>query len=256
MSFGFKKISPHPLLAPYIERMWVFESSGKLPSDDIKLVVPNGNIKLSVSYSNGIIASVMGGNTFRSKEHNIILTGLVDTPVTLDVAEDEKAGTIGMEFNPQGAYRFFHGGIATVKNRICLLDDLLGKTAQQLERQIAGAPGVKQKIAILQQFLIDRLAIHTADPVFEFCTSAIQTSKGQITIRELERKTGYSRRWLDMKFKERLGTSPKNLSSIIRFRHFYQALLDGNDPFLRKIVFTITITTSLILSGHSAGLPV
>src|ERR1700754_2300409 len=107
MSFGFKKITPHPLLAPYVERMWIFESSGKLPSDDIKLIVPNGNIKLSVSYSNGIVASVLG-NAFRSKEHSIILTGLVDTPVTLDVTEDEKTGTIGLEFNPQGAYRFFH----------------------------------------------------------------------------------------------------------------------------------------------------
>ncbi|HEY4286501.1 MAG TPA: AraC family transcriptional regulator [Puia sp.] len=234
MPFGFKKISPHPSLAPYIEKMWLFESSGRLPSDDIKLVVPNGNIKLSVSYSNGIVASVTGGNTFRSKEHNIILTGLVDTPVTLDVAEDEKAGTIGLEFNPKGAYRFFHNGIGTVKNQICLLDDLLGKTAKQLERQIAGAPDVGQKIAMLQQFLVNRLAMQDADPVFEFCTSAIQSSKGQITVRELERKTGYSRRWLDMKFNEKLGTSPKNLSSIIRFKHFYQALVDGNDRFVLK----------------------
>ena len=69
MSFEFRKISPHPLLAPYIEKMWVFGSSGRLPSDDMKLVVPNGNIKLPVAYSNGIVAS-MEGNIFRSKEHS------------------------------------------------------------------------------------------------------------------------------------------------------------------------------------------
>ena len=233
MSFTFRKISPHPLLAPYIEKMWVFESSGKLPTDDMKLVVPNGNIKLTVAYRNGIIASVLG-NEFRAKEDSIMLTGLVDAPLTLDVAEDEKAGTIGVELNPQGAYRFFKAGIGIIKNQIYQVGDLLGKAGWQLENRIAAAAGVGQKIAILQQFLIDQLAIHEADPIFEFCIAAIQASKGQIAIGELERKTGYSRRWLDVKFNELLGTSPKNLSSIIRFKFYYQALIDSNDAFLQK----------------------
>jgi len=233
MPFTFRKISPHPLLAPYIEKMWVFESSGKLPSDDMKLVVPNGNIKLTVAYSNGIVASVLG-NVFQSKEDTIVVTGLVDAPLTLDVMEDGKAGTIGIEFNPQGAYRFFKAGTGIIKNQICLIGDLLGKTGRQLESRIASVGGVGQKIAILQQFLVDQLAIQEADPIFDYCTTAIHASKGQIAIGELERKTGYSRRWLDIKFNEKLGTSPKNLSSIIRFKYYYQALIDSNDTFLQK----------------------
>ncbi|HEY4108041.1 AraC family transcriptional regulator [Puia sp.] len=233
MSFTFKKIPPHPVLAPYIEKMWVFESSGRLPSDDMKLVVPNGNLKLTIAYSNGIIASV-AATVFRAKEHSIMLTGLVDAPLTLDVAHDEKAGTIGIEFNPMGAYRFFQAGISTIKNQICGLGDLLDKTGQQLENRIADAPGVQQKITILQQFLIRQLAMHPVDPIFEFCTAAIQSTQGRITIGELEDKTGYSRRWLDMKFNEKLGASPKNLSSIIRFKNFYQAMLDGNDTVVQK----------------------
>jgi AraC-like DNA-binding protein len=236
MPFGFRKISPHPLLAPHVEKMWVFESCGKLPWDDMKLVVPNGNIKLSVSYCNGIIASVLG-NVFRAKEQAIVVTGLVDAPVTLDVEADERTGTIGVEFNAQGAYRFFHGGIGAIKNQICPLGDLVGKTGLQLERQIAGVPELGQKIAILQQFLINRLALYNADPVFDFCADAILSSQGRITIRELERKTGYSRRWLDMKFNERLGTGPKNLSSVIRFKHFYQALMDASDTGMQKNSF-------------------
>ena len=50
-----------------------------MPVDDMKLVVPNGNIKLTVSYQNGIVAAV-NGKTFSSKEHDITLTGLVDVP--------------------------------------------------------------------------------------------------------------------------------------------------------------------------------
>jgi len=46
----FRHIEPHFLLKKYIQKMWIFESSGKIPVDDMKLVVPNGNLKLTLSY--------------------------------------------------------------------------------------------------------------------------------------------------------------------------------------------------------------
>ena len=52
----------------------------------------------------------------------------------------------------------------------------------------------------------------------------IKASKGKITIKELERKTGYSSRWLNMKFIDKLGVSPKSLTSIIRFKQYFDAL--------------------------------
>jgi hypothetical protein len=62
MPIQFHHIEPHFLLKNYIEKMWIFESSGKMPADDMKLVVPNGNIKLTVSYQNGIVAAMNGEN--------------------------------------------------------------------------------------------------------------------------------------------------------------------------------------------------
>jgi len=99
MQVKFQHIEPHPVLKPYIEKMWVFESSGRMPVDDLKLVVPNGNIKLTVAFRNGIVAA-MNGQSFASKEQSISLTGLVDVPLTLDVDKDIATGTIGVEFSP------------------------------------------------------------------------------------------------------------------------------------------------------------
>src|SRR5690242_1632132 len=101
MSIQFHHIEPHFLLKNYIEKMWLFKSSGKMPVEDMKLVVPNANLKLTVSYQNGIVAAV-NGKTFLSNEHDITLTGLIDVPVTLDVEEDVATETIGIEFNPLG----------------------------------------------------------------------------------------------------------------------------------------------------------
>jgi hypothetical protein len=116
MQMRFQNIEPHPLLKGYIEKMWVFESSGRMPVDDLKLVVPNGKIKLTVAFRNGVVAA-MNGQLFASKEQAISLTGLVDVPVILDVDEDVATGTLCAEFNPKGAYRFFVCGLMTLKTK-------------------------------------------------------------------------------------------------------------------------------------------
>jgi AraC-like DNA-binding protein len=46
-------------------------------------------------------------------------------------------------------------------------------------------------------------------------------------VANLEKETGYSSRWLHTKFSEHLGTGPKNLSEIVRFKQFYQAYSTG-----------------------------
>src|SRR5271170_1820753 len=102
-AFRFSPVTPHPLLSAYIAKMWVFESSGRLPALDRKLIVPNANLKLAFTYRNGVVARV-GDKTFIQNENRISLTGLVDSPVNLDPQEDAPTGTIVVEFNPIGAY--------------------------------------------------------------------------------------------------------------------------------------------------------
>jgi AraC-like DNA-binding protein len=223
-----QNIEPHPLLKNFIDKMWLFESSGKMPAEDLKLVVPNGHIKLSVAFRNGIVASV-NGKTFISKEQNISLTGVIDVPVILDVEEDISTGTIVIEFNPQGAYRFFQISLNDIKNQIHPLIDILGTVARQLEEQISNVSGIKDKVNLLQQFLLKQLSLQTEDSIFDYCVAKIASSKGKITIRELEKKTGYSSRWLNMKFRDKLGISPKNLSSIIRFNQYYNAVANNSE---------------------------
>ena len=234
MHLRFRNIEPHFRLKKYIEKMWVFESSGKMSADDMKLVVPNGNIKLTLSYQNGVVAAV-DGKPFASKEHDITLTGLVDVPVILDVEEDTTTETIGIEFSPVGAYRFFHFSLNTIQNQILSITDLLGTIGKRLVEQINNATSSNQKIDLLQQFLITRLSLNQEDQIFDYCIDKITTSKGRITIKELEKKTGYTSRWLNMKFNEKLGVSPKNLCSIIRFKQYYQAFISGDETsFLRN----------------------
>ncbi len=257
MQLQFRHIEPHFLLKNYIEKMWLFESSGKIPNDDMKLVVPNGNIKLTISYKNGIVAAI-NGKTFDSKEHDITLTGLVDVPVILDVDKDVATETIGIEFSPQGAYRFFHFTLNDIRNQIYSISDILGNIGKGLVEHMNNTTTVQQKIVLLQQFLLNQLTLHNEDLIFDFCIEKITASKGSITIRELEKKTGYSSRWLNMKFNDKLGVSPKNLSTIIRFKQYYEAFVNGNEKsFFKKDFYELYYDQSHFIKDFKrfTGLP-
>jgi AraC-like DNA-binding protein len=225
-AFRFRPVTPDPLLSPYIAKMWVFESSGRLPAADNKLIVPNANFKLAFTFRNGLVARV-GDNTFIQNENKLSLTGLVDSPVNLDPKEDAQTGTIVIEFNPLGAYRFFHFSYAQVKNQIVGLSDLLGKRADTLQSRLAEAATPDLKLRILQDFLVRQMEKAAPDPIYDFCINRISSSKGLITVAQLEKETGYGSRWLHKKFLEHLGTGPKNLSEIVRFKQFYQEYSTG-----------------------------
>jgi len=225
-NFRFIPVTPHPLLSPYIAKMCVFESSGRLPAMDRKLIVPNANLKLTLTYRNGIAASI-GDKTFIQGENKLSLTGLIDSPVILDPHEDAKTGTIIIEFNPLGAYRFFRLSYAEVKNQIIGLEDLMGNQAKAFQWQLAEANSVMLKIQLLQDFLIKLLEKTEPDPIYDYCINRISGSQGLLTVAQLEKETGYSSRWLHSKFSEHLGTGPKNLSEIVRFKQFYRAYSTG-----------------------------
>jgi len=219
-AFQFIPVTPHPLLSPYIAKMYVFESSGRLPAFDRKLIVPNANFKLTLTYRNGITADI-AGIPFTQSENELSLTGLIDSPVCLDPNEDRQTGTIIIEFNPLGVYRFFRVSYAGVKNKIVELTDLVGHTAGEIRSQLAEATTLNLKLKLLQKFLLRRLETASPDPIYDYCINRIVDSKGLIGVARLEKETGYSSRWLHNKFSEHLGTGPKNLSEIIRFKQVY-----------------------------------
>jgi len=225
-TFRFNPVVPDVRLAPYVSKMWVFESSGRLPALDRKLIVPNANFKLTLTCRNGLVARI-GDTTFVQEENELSLSGLIDTPVNLDPQEDVPTGTIIIEFNALGVYRLFRLRYSEVKNQIVLLSDLFGSSVKGLQEQLANSDTPEMKVQVLQGFLIGRLEKESADVIYDYCIRRIDDSRGAVTVAQLEKETGYSARWLHQKFLERLGTGPKNLAEIVRFKQFYQAYSSG-----------------------------
>jgi hypothetical protein len=233
----FHHIKPHPLLKNYIERLWVFETSGPMPHNDVKLVVPNGRIKLTVPLKNSFVAT-LNNHSYFSKGHDITLTGLTDLPLILNTNTKAASGAIGIELSPIGAHRFFPFALHEIKNKIFPLSEVLGGSIHRLEERISNVTTVSEKIEVLQKFLIQQLQTRESDLIFEYCVEQIERAKGKISIAWLEEKTGYSSRWLNMKFKNKLGISPKSFASIIRFKQYYQAVANKSEAaFMQNQLF-------------------
>jgi AraC-like DNA-binding protein len=221
MQMRLQHIEPLPQLRGIINKMWLFESSGRAPAEDMKMIVPNGMAKLTIPFRNGV--SGKNQDYFHlSKESQITLIGIQDIPAIVDVEYDAPHGNIGIEFSPLGTYRLFQLRQSELKNKLFLLEEVLGKSARVIQEIIADTEIVDKKIQLIQGYLVRLLAKSRPDLILDYCLGQIEHSKGLVTVTELERKTGYSSRWLHEKFTEKVGVSPKNLSSIIRFNQIYE----------------------------------
>ena len=227
---------PHPMLRGNIDKIWVYRSSGRIPQDDMKLIVPNGRIKLVLPSHN--VVNIRGLAAHVSQKDIISLVGITDMAGRVNDEQDDPSGTIGIEFSPQGAYRFFRINQDEIRNQMHPLRDVLGIAVRQLEEQMINMPGMEAKVDALQQFLLSQFLKQSEDNVLDYCINRINASKGAITIRELEKETGYSSRWLNMKFLGRVGLSPKNFSAVIRFHGIYQYMASNPAmPFDQKYFY-------------------
>lgn len=229
----FEPVSP---LKGYVEKIWSFESNEPLPDDDIKLIVPNGKLLLILPFQNGLVGKKKE-KIYLAKQNKMALVGISDCPSVVNSKTSGPTGTIGVEINAMGAYRFFHLKLGNITNELNDLTDLLGKSGGVVEQKIVDMINIEGKVHVLQQFLHSLLLQQEKDPLFEYCVHQIEATDGDIKVGELEDDTGYSSRWLNMKFQERLGMSPKSLSSIVRFQQYYQALMANNTGFFNRKAF-------------------
>jgi AraC-like DNA-binding protein len=220
-------VKPREELRSYIEAFWVFESATGIPLTDRSLAVPNGCSKLIIPYENSLIG-ISEDRTGVSREHGLYFVGN-RIKATLIHSSVRKTGFIGIEFSPHAAFPLF--GIPmheTVDEKIFDSEVLFGRWGRETRETLCNLEGVDQKVNFIQNELV-RLSRRNqrTNTVIEFCVRTLKLAHGRISIKELERKTGYTRRYLDVLFKKHVGLSPKVLAGIFRFQMFYQNWAQG-----------------------------
>ncbi|HTP12913.1 MAG TPA: helix-turn-helix domain-containing protein [Bacteroidota bacterium] len=220
-------VEPRSELKPCIQSIWVFESSIGMPPSDVSLVAPNGSPKLIIQYENSII-STAEGHTQTTRESGLYVVGTRDVAVHLSTPPGT-TGFIGIEFHPHGAYPLFGIPMTETINRLFPAETLCGRSGRDVSATLGRLETVGQRIAFVQDELVRCLKKSRLwNPLIEHCVDALKWSDGLIPIADLERSTGYSRRYLEMLFKQHVGFSPKVLAGIYRFQKFYRKWAGGS----------------------------
>ncbi|MFL5626347.1 MAG: DUF6597 domain-containing transcriptional factor [Ktedonobacteraceae bacterium] len=222
---------PEKQLSAYVAFIWVFESSFGVPIADSRIIVPDGRAKIILPYRNSLCAAV-NNRLLNAKEHHIFLVGIQRSPTTIGSTATD-TGTIGVEFTPKGLYHFFHLSMHEITNRMVSFEELFGPQGARLQNRVGDAEDPQEKIVLLQSALTHLLQKNKKEySLLDRTLDMIAQSHGMMRVQELEAQTGYTKRYLDMLFKEHVGVSPKSLASILRFQELYQSWMQQKSPTL------------------------
>ena len=227
-------IEPRIELKPYIQSIWVFESEVGLPLSDISLAAPNGCPKLIVNCENSLISAAQG-RAHVSPEQSLSFVGIRDVPVVLSTTA-RKTCFIGIEFSPSGAFPVFGVPMGELANRLVPVDVLSRAWNQSCSETVRNLEGTRGKVDFIQERLLESLKrgasrnarssdLESRVPVVEYCVDLLRRTNGMASVSELERRTGYERRFLEILFKRNVGVSPKTLAGIFRFQWLYRKIV-------------------------------
>lgn len=207
-----------------------------MPPSDMSMAAPNGCPKLVIPYENSLV-STAGGRSRVSREQGLYFVGNRDTSTVIH-STAQKTGFIVIEFAPQGAYPVFGVPMSEAANGLFDADVVFGHWGRDTRESLSNLEMAGQKLDFIQNQLVGRLRKGPAENgVVDYCIKSLRVSDGQIAIKELERQTGYSRRYLDLLFEKYVGLSPKALARIFRFHKFYRKWARGQSYEVLKQEF-------------------
>src|SRR5262249_47612694 len=124
-------IRPRRELEPYVESLWVLESSTALLVRDGYLAAPNGRSKLTFAYWNSFNTFANGKTNARPSE-NLNFVGIRDSSIILQ-SSPRRIGCIGVEFRPQGAFPIFGIPMGETANLLGDADMIGGQWARHVQ---------------------------------------------------------------------------------------------------------------------------
>jgi transcriptional regulator GlxA family with amidase domain len=125
-----------------------------------------------------------------------------------------------------------------MENTAVSLEKLFGKDGRETEQKVLNATLTRDRIKIIEKFLIGRLTdAETIDRIIKLTVETILTANGQLHIDEISRQININRRQLERKFSLAIGLSPKQLSRIIRLQTTLKILMNKQFTSLTALAY-------------------
>jgi AraC-like DNA-binding protein len=205
----FDKHFPTETLKPYIKYFVVSENEFE---KEYK-VFPYSGLVIGFQYKGKL--TTIHDNT-ESNLSSAGITGIADSYKIFKSSAD--IGTILVYFAEIGFAHFASHPANELFNLSLSLHDVFDKSkVNEVEEKLVFATTDKQRIKIVEQFLLSQLKEIQTDKLILEAVKLIYQSKGKIRIKELNDKLFISQSPFEKRFRKVVGTTPKKFASIVRF---------------------------------------
>ncbi len=230
----YQTFQPHPDLESLINCYWTLE----VPADNDsqkQRIVPDGCIEMAFILGDDI-------KRYTSEDEFILQPRAMVLGQTIEPFYIEPTGyvnTFAIRFYPYGFANFVTLPIENLANKETPIELLFEeKIAQELEQKIIQATDVKERIEIIENFLLRRLKDEsTVDNVVKTTVDALLSTNGNVPIKTILKDDLSKRRQLERKFKKQIGVSPKQLGKVIRLQTALKMLLNKEEESLTSIAY-------------------
>lgn len=211
----FDKHFPANPLKPYIKYFVVSENE----LENEYKVFPAAGLVMGFQYK-GKLAVIK-----ESKENPLAAAGITGITDGYRIFKNSAGiGTILVYFTETGFTHFTSHPAHTLFNVSLSLDDVFDKKlVAEVEDKLANAVTDKQRIKIVERFLVSQLKHMETDKLVAEAVKLIYQSKGTVRIKELNEKLFISPSPFEKRFRKVVGTTAKKFASIVRFN----AVLDN-----------------------------
>jgi AraC-like DNA-binding protein len=213
-----ERFPPAERLRPYVKTFILIESEQGM----VNRILPDTSIVLAFRYK-GIVSYRNSHDTTYLPIS--VVTGLRNSLRLIDYAKE--TATLLVVFNEGGAAALFKEPMHELFGVSISLDNFIHRRfVSELEERLAEANSNRQRIELVEQFLLTRLSDQPNDRLIGKAIQQIQLANGSIRINDLVTDLPISRDPFEKRFRRVVGTSPKQFSTIVRLR----TLIEHHSP--------------------------
>ena len=205
----FDKYVPIERLKPYVNYFVVSENE----LENEYKVFPSSGLVIGFQYK-GQLAAL--NNTTEKKLASAGITGITDGYKIFKNSAD--TGTLLIYFTETGFTHFASHPANELFNLSLSLDTIFDKKSiAEVEEKLSIPATDKQRIKVVEQFLLSQLKDIETDKLVVEAVKLIYQSKGTIRVKELQQKLFISQSPFEKRFRKVVGTTAKKFASIVRF---------------------------------------
>ncbi len=212
----FDKYLPIERLRPYVKYLVVSENEQQ---SDYK-VFPSAGLVIGFQYR-GQLATLEGGG-----ERKLLSAGITGVTDSYRIFRNSAGiGTVLVFFTETGFTHFASHPAHELFSLSVSLEDVFERVrVAEVEETLAFAATDRQRVHIVEQFLLSQLRDIEADALILEAVKLIYQSKGSIQIKALHEKLFISQSPFEKRFRKVVGTTAKKFASIVRFNSVLEDL--------------------------------